>query len=118
MRISDWSSDVCSSDLKQHGLSLDGTAPRSTQRYVADRISAASGDEDDSLVPDHGDRTRRHADGTGRGWAGQRHAGRAAGDAAPPGRNPGLEHDRAGGRAYRPPPARDPAAARGPEHTG
>src|SRR3546814_2288857 len=82
MRISDWSSDVCSSDLKQHGLSLDGTAPRSTQRYVADRISAASGDEDDSLVPDHGDRTRRHADGTGRGWAGQRHAGRAAGDDA------------------------------------
>src|SRR3546814_2978373 len=77
-----------------------------------------SGDEDDNLVPDHGDRTRRHADGTGRGWAGQRHAGRAAGDDARPGRNLGLENDRAGGRVYRRPHGRDPAGdVRSEEHT-
>src|SRR3546814_14600001 len=52
MRISDWSSDVCSSDLKVIGplgepLTLDSLPPRDTTRWVvrrkAEAVAAVSG---------------------------------------------------------------------------
>src|SRR3546814_1505207 len=40
MRISDWSSDVCSSDLRQTALAAASTCRRCTRQEVADRRPA------------------------------------------------------------------------------
>src|SRR3546814_1725310 len=44
MRISDWSSDVCSSDLSQGGVVL-GTAPGGTARLTLDEEPVPFGDD-------------------------------------------------------------------------
>src|SRR3546814_11114574 len=48
MRISDWSSDVCSSDLKKHGLDYD-----SKEAAVADRDKMPVGVTSDSDLVRH-----------------------------------------------------------------
>src|SRR3546814_20731765 len=81
MRISDWSSDVCSSDLDRAHARLLFLCLLSRHPRIPDRIVAGAGHGG-------GDRVRRGADGAGAGGAGEARAvgaAVAAGGGARPG---------------------------------
>src|SRR3546814_1163445 len=88
MRISDWSSDVCSSDLRTEEGSGDPARAADTGQH-----SAAIGSRADmthprgrrrisnpgSVIPDAGRRSQACAPGHGRSWRGIAEIGRASG---------------------------------------